>query len=77
MARVLLAHVHIVVSARGKLAPVSFVRVAQPAEGGVMRSIRVKDGEVVAAGAVLGELDPVVAAEDVKSSAAQNDRLCL
>lgn len=72
-----LAEVDIVVSARGKLAPVSFVRVAQPVEGGVVRAIRVKDGDSIAAGATLVELDPLYAAEDAKSSGSQLDRLRL
>jgi HlyD family secretion protein len=71
------AEIDTVVSAQGKLAPVSFVRVAQPVEGGVIRAIRVKDGETVAAGATLLELDPLYAAEDAKSSGSQLDRLKL
>ena len=71
------AEIDIVVSAQGKLAPVSFVRVAQPVEGGVVRAIRVKDGETVAAGVALVELDPLFASEDAKSSALQTDRLKL
>lgn len=70
-----LAEIDIVASAQGKLAPISFVRVSQPAEGGVIRSIRVRDGETVAAGAVLVELDPVAAAQDERSSAQQAERL--
>jgi HlyD family secretion protein len=72
-----LAEIDIVATAQGKLAPVTFVRVAQPVEGGVVRAIKVHDGESVAAGTALIELDPLFANEDAKSSALQTDRLKL
>jgi hemolysin D len=63
-----LAEIDIVVSAHGKLTPVSFVRVSQPVEGGVIREVKVRDGQSVQAGDILIELDPLYASEDARSS---------
>lgn len=70
-----LAHIDIVVNAQGKLVPVSFVRIAQPAEDGVVRRVAVQDGQHVDAGDTLVELDPLYAQEDVRSAQSQRDRL--
>lgn len=70
-----LAHLDIVVSAQGKLVPTSFVRVAQPTEDGVVRRVAVQDGQSVAAGDILVELDPLYAQEDVRSTESQRNRL--
>lgn len=72
-----LAELDIVVSAQGKLVPAAFVRVAQPSEGGVVRLVKVKDGDQVKTGDVLLELDPVFASEDAESSEASAERLQL
>jgi HlyD family secretion protein len=72
-----LAQIDIVANAQGKLAPVSFVRVAQPAEDGVVRAVRVRDGQVAAAGDVLVEMDPLYAREDVRAAEVQAERLRL
>jgi hemolysin D len=50
--------VDIVASATGKIMPSSRVKVIQPFETGVVRSIQVQDGQKVKAGDVLVELDP-------------------
>ena len=52
--------VDIVVSAPGKIIPSGRSKVVQPFEAGVVRSIRVQDGQAVAAGDVLIELDPTI-----------------
>lgn len=52
--------VEIVASATGKVVPSGRTKVIQPFETGVVRSIRVQDGQVVKAGDVLIELDPTV-----------------
>jgi len=52
--------IDIVASATGKLLPSSRVKVIQPFETAVVRSIRVQDGQTVKAGDVLIELDPTV-----------------
>ena len=72
-----LAELDIVTTAQGKLAPISFVRVSQPSESGVVRAVHVKDGQVVEAGALLVELDPLNAKEDVRSVEQKTERLRL
>src|SRR5215831_2698488 len=52
--------IDIVASATGKILPSSRVKVIQPFETAVVRSIRVQDGQTVKAGDVLIELDPTV-----------------
>src|SRR6266566_4423581 len=52
--------IDIVASAPGKILPGGRVKVIQPFETGVVRTIRVQDGQVVRAGDVLIELDPTV-----------------
>lgn len=50
--------IDVVASATGKILPSSRVKVMQPFETGVVRAIRVQDGQIVRAGDVLIELDP-------------------
>jgi membrane fusion protein, hemolysin D len=52
--------IDIVASATGKIVPSGRIKIIQPFETGVVRSIRVQDGQTVKAGDVLIELDPTV-----------------
>ncbi|MGE4399446.1 MAG: HlyD family type I secretion periplasmic adaptor subunit [Campylobacterales bacterium] len=54
------ASMDIVVSAQGKIIPSGKSKVIQPLEAGVVKSIKVKDGQSVKAGDVLIELDPKI-----------------
>jgi len=56
--------VDIVAAAAGKIVPSARTKVIQPFETGVVRAIRVADGQVVQAGDVLVELDPTVNAAE-------------
>jgi hemolysin D len=56
--------IDIVASATGKIMPSGRTKVVQPFETGVVRSIRVQDGQAVKAGDVLIELDPTVNAAE-------------
>src|SRR6266704_3007552 len=56
--------IDIVASATGKIVPSGRTKVVQPFETGVVRSIRVQDGQAVRAGDVLIELDPTVNAAE-------------
>jgi hemolysin D len=60
--------IDIVASATGKVVPSGRTKVVQPFETGVVRSIRVEDGQIVKAGDVLIELDPT-------ANAAERDHL--
>jgi hemolysin D len=57
-----LGEVDIVATATGKIIPAGHSKVIQPFETGVVRAIRVADGQTVKAGDVLIELDPTIAA---------------
>jgi hemolysin D len=56
--------IDIVASATGKIVPSGRTKVIQPFETGVVRAIRVQDGQEVRAGDVLVELDPTVNAAE-------------
>jgi hemolysin D len=56
--------VDIVASSTGKIVPSGRTKVIQPFETGVVRAIRVQDGQAVKAGDVLVELDPTVNAAE-------------
>jgi membrane fusion protein, hemolysin D len=56
--------IDIVASATGKIVPSARTKVIQPFETGVVRSIRVQDGQAVKAGDVMIELDPTVNAAE-------------
>jgi hemolysin D len=55
-----ISEVDIVASAHGKIIPSGRSKVIQPFETGVVRAIHVRDGQKVAAGDVLIELDPTM-----------------
>ena len=56
--------IDIVASAIGKLVPSGRTKIIQPFETGVVRAIRVQDGQAVKAGDVLIDLDPTVNAAE-------------
>jgi len=56
--------IDIVASATGKVVPSGRTKIIQPFETGVVRAIRVQDGQAVKAGDVLVELDPTVNAAE-------------
>lgn len=59
-----LARLDIVAVANGRLVPMTFIKVVQPAEPGVVAQILVKDGDSVRAGQVLLKLDSRLAQAD-------------
>ena len=65
--------IDIVASATGKILPSGRVKVIQPFETAVVRSIRVQDGQSVKAGDVLIELDPT--ANEAERDHQRNDLL--
>jgi hemolysin D len=60
LAWVSVGHVDIVASAPGRIIPSGRTKVIQPFETGVVRAIRVHDGQSVKVGEVLVELDPTI-----------------
>jgi hemolysin D len=60
----ILGSVDIVASATGKIVPSGRTKLIQPFETGVVRAIRVRDGQSVKAGDVLIELDPTMTEAD-------------
>lgn len=58
------AKLDIIATAEGRLVPLTFTKVVQPAEAGVVTEILVKDGDVVKQGQVLLRLDQRLAAAD-------------
>jgi HlyD family secretion protein len=59
--------------AQGKLVPQSYLQVSQPADGGIVRDLLVREGELVEKGQVLARLDPAFSESD--SRQIQNDLL--
>lgn len=59
------AELDIIASAEGRLVPLSFIKVVQPVEAGVVTEILVKDGDLVQSGQVLLRLDPRLSQADI------------
>ena len=66
-----LAQLDIVAVADGKLVPSGYVKIVQPAEQGMVREIRVREGEFVSQGQVLARMDAVLSAADRSALAAE------
>ncbi len=61
------AELDIVATAQGRLVPISYTKVVQPAEAGVVSEILVKDGDAVKAGQVLMRLDARLSQTDLQA----------
>jgi len=62
----------IVAVAEGKLVPDTYVKIVQPADGGVVKEIRVREGELVKAGQVLMRMDTTLSESDLKALTADH-----
>jgi len=69
----------IVAVADGKLVPVSYLKIVQPAEQGIVKEILVREGQVVSEGQVLIRMDSVMTQADVTTIETEyhNKRLAL
>src|SRR5262245_14724715 len=56
----------IVAVADGKLVPSGYLKIVQPAEQGILKEIRVREGQTVKEGEVLARMDPQLTEADVK-----------
>ena len=65
------SRIDIISTATGKIVPTGRVKVIQPFDTGVVRAVRVKDGDAVKAGDVLVELDPTIDAAEAGRIRAQ------
>ena len=61
----------IVAVAPGRLVPVSYVKVVQPADAGIIEEILVREGDAVKAGQVMVRMDPQISNADGKQLLAQ------
>jgi HlyD family secretion protein len=57
----------IIATAEGKLLPRTFLRIVQPAEGGVLKELLVHEGDLVAPGQVLMRMDTTLSEADTKA----------
>jgi len=64
---VVFGRLDIVASAEGKLVPLTYLKIVQPAEGGIVSEILVREGETVAKGQVLMRMDPRIANAELKT----------
>ncbi len=67
----LIARLDIVAVAEGRLVPVSYTKIVQPAEAGIVKDVLVNEGDEVAQGQVLIRLDPTLAGADSRSLASE------
>ena len=65
------SRIDVVAVADGRLVPRAQLKIVQPAEGGVLREILVKEGDRVSAGQVLGRMD--VRAAEADSAALEGE----
>jgi HlyD family secretion protein len=62
-----LGRLDIIASADGKLVPRSYLKIVQPADGGILREILVEEGATVLTGQPLLRLDPSLAQADTRA----------
>lgn len=63
----MLGRLDIVAVAEGKLVPVSYLKIVQPAESGIVREIAIREGQHVEAGQVLVRMDANLSEADSKA----------
>lgn len=69
------AKIDIVVTARGQMIPLGEIKVLQPIETGVVKKILVKEGDKVAEGDIIMEIDPSMAETSLGSKLIEHESL--
>ena len=67
----------IIAVAPGRLVPVSYVKVVQPADAGIIKEILVREGDVVKAGEVMVRMDPAMSNADGRQLTSQRQAAAL
>jgi HlyD family secretion protein len=67
------ARLDIVAVAEGKLVPATYLKILQPAEGGVVKEILVREGESVKTGQVLMRMDAALSESELRTLKAESD----
>src|SRR3569623_1770241 len=71
---IIFGRLDIVAVAQGKLVPLTYVKIVQPAEAGIVEKILVKEGQEVQAGQILMRMDTKLADADSKAVLAEYQR---
>ena len=71
---IIFGRLDIVAVAQGKLVPLTYVKIVQPADAGIVEKIFVKEGQAVQAGQVLMRMDTKLADADSKAVLAEYQR---
>lgn len=71
---IIFGRLDIVAVAQGKLVPLTYVKIVQPADAGIVEKIFVKEGQIVKAGEVLMRMDTKLADADSKTVMADYQR---
>ena len=71
---IIFGRLDIVAVAQGKLVPLTYVKIVQPADAGIVEKIFVKEGQIVQAGEVLMRMDTKLADADSKTVMADYQR---
>ncbi len=67
----MIGRLDIVAVAEGKLVPVTYLKIVQPSDAGIVRDILVKEGDHVSAGQLLASMDSNISEADSKSALAE------
>lgn len=70
----LLGRLDIVAVADGKLVPASYLKIVQPSEAGIIKEIRVREGEQVRSGQVLMRMDALITEADLAAITTEHAR---